>query len=100
MSIKLCHNRRKEYIANQLKHDKESDQLSVFDPNALSRVASNQCVAGRPILRRTCAQPVAIRAMPETEIPRAMRVDIYCSTTKAHILFSAPDEYYANYNRF
>ena len=23
----------KEYIANQLKHDKESDQLSVFDPN-------------------------------------------------------------------
>ena len=24
----------------------------------------------------------------------------FCSTTKAHILFSAPDEYYANYNRF
>ncbi|MCI8988491.1 MAG: IS200/IS605 family transposase [Clostridia bacterium] len=24
----------KEYIANQLKHDKEADQLSVFDPNA------------------------------------------------------------------
>ena len=23
----------KEYIANQLKHDKESDQISVFDPN-------------------------------------------------------------------
>lgn len=23
----------KEYIANQLKHDKEADQLSVFDPN-------------------------------------------------------------------
>jgi putative transposase len=23
----------KEYIANQLKQDKESDQLSVFDPN-------------------------------------------------------------------
>ena len=23
----------KEYIANQLKHDKKADQLSVFDPN-------------------------------------------------------------------
>jgi hypothetical protein len=26
---------------------------------------------------RTCAQPVAIRAMPENEIPPAMRVDYY-----------------------
>ena len=24
----------------------------------------------------------------------------FCSMTKAHIPFSAPDEYYANYNRF
>ena len=27
---------------------------------------------------RTCAQAGSIRAMPETEIPRATRVDIYC----------------------
>ena len=37
VSINLCHNSRentaaiKEYIANQLKQDKESDQLSLFD---------------------------------------------------------------------
>ena len=29
-------------------------------------------------LKRTCAQPVPGRAMPENEIPPAMRVDIYC----------------------
>ena len=34
-------------------------------------------MAGRPILRRTCAQPVSFRAMPENEIPRALHVDIY-----------------------
>lgn len=54
----------KEYIANQLKKDKESDQLSMFDRTTLLRVASKQCMAGRPILRRTCAQPVSFRAMP------------------------------------
>ena len=34
-------------------------------------------MAGRPILRRTCAQPVLIRVIPENEIPRALRVDFY-----------------------
>lgn len=28
---------------------------------------------------RTCAQASSIRAMPENEIPPAMRVDIYCA---------------------
>jgi len=31
---------------------------------------------------RTCAQPVAIRAMPENEIPPAMRVDYYFKTNE------------------
>ena len=44
------------------------------------RVASDECMAGRPILRRTCAQPVSFRAMPENEIPRALHVDIYLFT--------------------
>ena len=68
----------KEYIANQLKKDKESDQLACLTRTTLLRVASKQCMAGRPILRRTCAQPVSFRAMPENEIPRALHVDIYC----------------------
>ena len=41
------------------------------------REASDECMAGRPILRRTCAQPVKIRVIPENEIPPAMRVDVY-----------------------
>ena len=41
------------------------------------RVASNRCEAGRPIQKRTCAQPVKIRVIPENEIPPALRVDIY-----------------------
>ena len=41
------------------------------------RVASNKCMAGRPILWRTCALPAKIRAMPENEIPPARRVDFY-----------------------
>jgi hypothetical protein len=28
--------------------------------------------------KRTCAQPVVFRAMPENEKPPAMRADIYC----------------------
>ena len=61
----------KEYIANQLKHDKESDQLALFDPQAHLWVISNNCMAGRPIKRRTCALPVSFRALPENEIPPA-----------------------------
>ena len=34
-------------------------------------------MAGRPIKSATVAQPVKGRAMPENEIPPAMRVDIY-----------------------
>ena len=34
-------------------------------------------MTGRSILRRTCALPVMVRAMPENEIPPAMRVDYY-----------------------
>ena len=40
-------------------------------------VVSNNCMAGRPIKKRTCALPVKVRAMPENKIPPAMRVDIY-----------------------
>ena len=39
----------KEYIKNQLKQDKESDQLSFYDPKILLRVASTKCIAVRPI---------------------------------------------------
>jgi len=34
-------------------------------------------MAGRPTIKRTCAPPVSVRAMPENEKPPAMRVDIY-----------------------
>ena len=39
----------KEYIANQLKHDKESDQLSFFDPQNPFMGNKQQLHAGRPI---------------------------------------------------
>lgn len=39
----------KEYVANQLKRDKESDQLSMFDHGTLLWVVSNSCMAGRPM---------------------------------------------------
>jgi len=38
----------KEYISNQLKHDKKTDQLSLFDPRDPFMVVSNYCMAGRP----------------------------------------------------
>ena len=48
-----------EYVANQLKTDKEADQLSIFDPrDPLTRSASNQCMAGRPTKKRICVTPV------------------------------------------
>ena len=53
-------------------------------------------MAGRPIKRRTCAQPVVGRAMPENEIPPAMRVDIYSVpisySIEPTILFISPSE--------
>ena len=39
----------KEYIANQLERDKEMDQLVLFDLKIHLWVASNNCMAGRPI---------------------------------------------------
>ena len=64
----------KEYIAEQLKKDQESDQLSIFDH---LWVVSNKGMAGRPIHGARDAQPSSIRAMPENEKPPAMRVDFY-----------------------
>ena len=43
-------------------------------------------MAGRPTRKRTCALPVSVRAMPENEIPPAMRVDIYFLL---HIMFGS-----------
>ena len=40
------------------------------------RVASTNCMAGRPIKAHLCVAG-NIRAIPETEIPPAMRVDFY-----------------------
>ena len=48
-------------------------------------------MAGRPILRRTCAQPVLIRVIPENEIPRALRVDFY----SVFQIFGSPVHLYA-----
>ena len=40
----------KEYIADQLKKDREQDQLSLFDPrDPFMGGASNLCMAGRQI---------------------------------------------------
>ena len=39
----------KEYIKNQLKQDKESDQLSFYAPKTLLSVASTKCMAVRLI---------------------------------------------------
>ena len=39
---------------------------------------------------RTCAQPVAIRAMPENEIPPAMRVDYYLLFSFLYFPFPQP----------
>jgi len=40
----------KEYIAEQIAKDKESDQLSMFYPRDPLWVVSNKCMAGMPIL--------------------------------------------------
>ena len=46
-------------------------------------------MAGRPTKKRTCAPPVSFRAMPENEIPPAMRVDIYFFTIAFEQVFPA-----------
>ena len=45
----------KSYIANQLKQDKEMDQISLFDPETRLRVASNPARGWQANKRRTCA---------------------------------------------
>ena len=67
----------KTYIADQLKKDKESDQLSMFDPRDPFMGSKQNMHGWQANKKRTCAQPVKGRAMPENEKPPAMRVDIY-----------------------
>jgi len=52
----------KEYIANQLKQDKEADQLSVFDPNDPFKGSKQQMHDWQVNKKCTCAPPVMIRA--------------------------------------
>ena len=67
----------KEYMANQLKHDKESDQLSFFDPQDPFMGNKWQLHGWQANKKRTCALPVSFRALPENEIPPVWRVDVY-----------------------
>ena len=67
----------KEYISEQLKRDQESDQLSMFDPRDPFTGSKKQLHGWQANLQRTCAQPIMSRALPENEIPPAMRVDFY-----------------------
>jgi len=39
-------------------------------------------------LKRTCASPVAVRAMPENEIPPVLRGDIYFFVQRAYFMGS------------
>ena len=46
-----------EYISNQLKVDRENDQLSIFDPRDPFTDSKKKCMAGRPIKStRVCCQ--------------------------------------------
>ena len=47
--------------------------------------------------KRTCTQPVVGRAMPETEIPPAMRVDFYCYCTINGTLTGAFETYISDF---
>ena len=67
----------KRYIENQLKEDRESDQLSRFDPRTRLRVASNPTRGWQANKKAHLCAVCNIRAMPETEKPPAMRVNIY-----------------------
>ena len=63
----------KEYIANQLKHDKESDQLSFFDPQNPFMGNKQQLHAGRPIKNALvrCQYPLGL--CPHKKYPRLRR---------------------------
>ena len=67
----------KKYIANQLKQDREMDQLSLFDPRDPFTGSKQSCawLAGQKTTHLCVAG--GIRAMPENEKPPAMRVDNY-----------------------
>ena len=54
IDLVLLRNGEETACANQLKIDKENDQLALFDLRTHLRVASKKCVAGRPLMR-TCA---------------------------------------------
>ena len=66
----------KEYIKNQLKQDRKSDQLSLFDPRGPFKgyQVTNAWLSGWQRSHLWLAS--SIRAMPEKEIPPAMRVDL------------------------
>ena len=68
----------KEYISNQLKHDQEEDQLSLFDPRDPFNKGEQVmfALADRLSYAHLCAAS-EFRAKPEKEKPLAMLVDIY-----------------------
>ena len=57
-----------KYMEKQLKADRESDQISFYAPRL--RAASNLCVAGGPIKKRTCALPVILGLCPKRKSSR------------------------------
>ena len=77
----------KEYIGDQLKRDHESDQLSMYDPTDPFTGSKQQMHGWQANKKRTCAQPVVFRAMPENEKPPAMRADSYYSTQRKNDTF-------------
>ena len=59
----------RQYIANQLQQDKESDQLSMFDPRTHLWVVSKQCMAGRPILYALVRRRLRSGLCPKLKYP-------------------------------
>ena len=59
----------KECISNQIKVDRETDQLALFDTRDPFKGASNKCML-TGILMRTCAQPVVLGLCPKMKNPR------------------------------
>ena len=59
----------KTYIAEQLKKDKESDQLSIFDPRDPFMGSKQQLHGWQANKKRTCAQPVVLGLCPKMKNP-------------------------------
>ena len=60
----------KEYIENQLKADRESDQISLYDPrDPFTGRRIILCVAGRPIKNALCVLPVILGLCPKRKYP-------------------------------